>query len=333
MFRKRKSWLILFGILLPLLLTELGLRLVGYGMVRPELNFGVNMRSGLEAGRLELDRQVFWREAGGPPTQMHERLRLIRVGDPVPPKGDKYRIICLGDSCTRLSRQGWPYSLLLQEGLGLAYVEVFNASLEGYSSHQGLAWLRHHLLAYEPDLVIVYFGWNDHWRSTGRTDAEYAASLSTSHLRLFDLFRSQPDESPLRVSIDEFGANLQEIANLVERRGGQTLLLTAPSAISGESQERLRENGYLQFGDQAPRLHANYQQAVRLLDNEWDPQVLDVANIFAYISDPEILFYRDGIHLTDMGHIALAAVLVDHVRHHYLGDAAPVSHPAAVALV
>ncbi|MFH1843504.1 MAG: hypothetical protein ABIF77_09900, partial [bacterium] len=26
-------------------------------------------------------------------------------------------------------------------------------------------------------------------------------------------------------------------------------------------------------------------------------------------------------------------VLVDHVRHHYLGDAAPVSHPAAVALV
>lgn len=329
----KKSVLILVGILTPLIAGEIVLRLMDYGTVRPELNFGVHMQTDLAAGRFELDPELFWREAGGPATDAHRRLHIVRPGDPVPPKQGKFRIICLGDSCTRLSGSGWPYSILLEMALGPDRVEVFNASLPGYSSHQGLVWLRRQLLDYEPDLLIVYFGWNDHWRSTGVSDKEYAGRQATGHLRLLDLFRRQADEPALRVSPEDFAANLRQIADLVGRRGGQTLLVTAPSSLTFEGDRQLRLDGYMLPDDLSDVLHRQYRQVVKSLEDEVDPRVVDAANVFAFLSMSELLMYRDGVHLTDYGHLGLAAMLSDFIKHHYLGDSTPPGHPAAVALV
>src|SRR5207244_4303724 len=39
--------------------------------------------------------------------------------------------------------------------------EVLPLAVPGYSSHQGLAWLRRDLAGLRPDLVTLCYGWND----------------------------------------------------------------------------------------------------------------------------------------------------------------------------
>jgi lysophospholipase L1-like esterase len=328
----KKVALILGGLLAPLLLAELGLRLAGYGMVRPELRFDMATRSGLESGRLVSDNDLFWRDPGGPPSEAERTMRLIRVGDAVPPRNGKLRIIVLGDSCSRLSVRGWPYSVLLERSLDPQRVEVFNASVPGYSTHQGLIWLRKQLLDWQPDLVIVYFGWNDHWRSTGLTDRQYAATLSPAHLRLASLLRRRPEPPPLRVPLADFRDNLRALAEAVTRSGARALFLTAPAHLVPENIGRLRQNGYLLSGDDAGTLHREYTQAVRELDQGSGVRIFDAAEIFTAIDDPQILLHRDGIHPTDVGHAVLAAVLGDAIAHADPGNPRPPSDPVVLGL-
>ncbi|MBN1671453.1 MAG: hypothetical protein JXR37_10495 [Kiritimatiellae bacterium] len=78
-----------------------------------------------------------------------------------------FRIISIGDS----SAFGWgvpqdkTYCAVLEQLLDQTSdgpdFEVLNAGVPGYSSWQGLQYLRRDLLAYKPDLVLVYFGLND----------------------------------------------------------------------------------------------------------------------------------------------------------------------------
>lgn len=89
------------------------------------------------------------------------------------------RIVCLGDSVTfgyrvpvswpnaplRVDPEAQPYPSLLEQRLRELNpdrsIEVVAMAVPGYSSHQGLAWLRHDIDRYDPDLVIACFGWND----------------------------------------------------------------------------------------------------------------------------------------------------------------------------
>ncbi len=77
------------------------------------------------------------------------------------------RIVCLGDSCTL----GWgaadshTWSAQLQQLLddwSPGQFQVINAGVSGFSSFQGLHYLKTRLLEYHPDMVIVSFNWNDH---------------------------------------------------------------------------------------------------------------------------------------------------------------------------
>jgi len=90
-----------------------------------------------------------------------------------------FRIVCLGDSVTfgyrvppvwperpRDFNPEWqPYPMLLETELREANpnrsIEVFPMAVPGYTSHQGLAWLRRDISYLQPDLVIASFGWND----------------------------------------------------------------------------------------------------------------------------------------------------------------------------
>src|SRR6185312_9432 len=90
-----------------------------------------------------------------------------------------YRIVCLGDSVTfgyrvpvvwpdkptEYDPEWLPYPMLLEKQLRVANpnrkVEVFPMAVPGYTSHQGLAWLRRDIGWLQPDMVIASFGWND----------------------------------------------------------------------------------------------------------------------------------------------------------------------------
>src|SRR5215813_2613518 len=94
-----------------------------------------------------------------------------------PPGG--IRIVCLGDSVTfgyRVpvvwpdkpnddNREWLPFPMLLEQQLRAANpgrtIEAITMAVPGYTSHQGMAWLRRDIDALQPDLLIVSFGWND----------------------------------------------------------------------------------------------------------------------------------------------------------------------------
>ena len=95
-----------------------------------------------------------------------------------PKKAGVFRIICLGVSVTFGYRvpvvwperpafePDWlPYPMLLEKRLKSANpqreIEVLTMAVPGYTSHQGLAWLKRDINWLEPDLVVASFGWND----------------------------------------------------------------------------------------------------------------------------------------------------------------------------
>jgi lysophospholipase L1-like esterase len=323
--------LVLLGTGLALLAVEIVLRATGFGAVRPQMAFDPNTRAVLRAGDVVVDKKLLWRESPPGPDDPERELHVIRVGDTPPPKTKKVRLLCLGDSCTRLAPGGLPYSRLIEEQLGPNEVEVFNASLPGYSSFQGLAWLRLQLLDYQAEVVIVYFGWNDHWRTTGFTDRELARRLAFWRPRILNLLQRPHHPAPRRVPLDEFTANLREIARLVAERGGKTVFVTAPYNLTPEAVQRHVENGYALPGEDVLFAHAKYVAAVRKLSEEPGARVVDAARIFPETHVLELLIMPDGIHPTSHGHQVLAAILADDIATHDMGEKNPQTNPVLLA--
>ena len=104
----------------------------------------------------------------------------IRYDKKIQKKNDKtFRILALGDSVTfgyripttwpenplNFDKQQKPYTFLLENKLSLAYpdkkIEVIPMAVPGYSTRQGLMWLKNDIDKYDPDIVMALFGWND----------------------------------------------------------------------------------------------------------------------------------------------------------------------------
>ena len=85
------------------------------------------------------------------------------------------KILFLGDSCTNTWVGNYPVKTVmkLKERHGVNMTPII-AGTPGYSTAQGVRWLPE-FLAHKPDVLVVYFGWNDHWFATsGIPDNEFA---------------------------------------------------------------------------------------------------------------------------------------------------------------
>jgi len=300
------------GVLAALLAAELVLRLAGYGAVVPELSFGVNARQGMERGALVAHPDLFW-TLPAPVSELDRALNAVNPARPLPPKGDRTRVLVLGDSCSRLSVRGLPYSAALQRRLGARY-EVLNAAVPGYSSYQGLAWLRLQLLEARPDVTVIYFGWNDHWRATGRTDVDLARRAAPGRLRLLDLLDRPADPAPLRVPLDDYRANLETMTAALREIGGRVVLVAAPEDISAGARAQLVRTGYLLPDDDPRDLHARYAEALRACAAAQDADLFSADELLRQVSLNQPLLHRDGIHPTDVGHEVLGAALALLIR-------------------
>jgi lysophospholipase L1-like esterase len=185
-------------------------------------------------------------------TLVSTNAQHLRHPRPVGPKrAGAFRIVCLGDSVTFGYRvplvdpprtddetRGQPYPRLLEDRLRAAHpgrdLEVIALAVPGYSSHQGLAWLRRDLGELRPDLVTTCFGWNDVGlrAATDRvampTDTLHTAlraaagqSQIVAHLALW--LRRPPAPAParlvLRVPIEEYVQNQLAIVELARGSG------------------------------------------------------------------------------------------------------------------
>ena len=183
-----------------------------------------------------------------------DRMRNPEV--PVERGPNDFRVLCLGDSITF----GWgvryeeAYPTLLAELLRKAQPEreihVLNSACSGYSAHQGLEMLERRGLKYRPDVVTIWFGWNDSVVWDGMTDAEHARLFAREHLLTFSatyrvlsyLLRRGAHESVEeerketrarlpRMPLDDYKARLREMVELARAnqispgRGAQVVLI------------------------------------------------------------------------------------------------------------
>jgi lysophospholipase L1-like esterase len=216
----------------------------------------------------EGDPLLFWRLQPGlrdvlwDMTRVTTNARGLRYARPVGPKPrGTFRILCAGDSVTFGFRvplvfasrpedrhpEWLPYPARLEKALRAANpgraVEVIPLAVPGYSSHQGLAWLRRDLAELQPDVVTLLYGWNDIGlrslpdRQAMKTDALSVTSravLSRSQA-LLHLWRwahrprggvAGPVGAQVpRVSREEFVENHRAMASLARRHGARVLVI------------------------------------------------------------------------------------------------------------
>jgi lysophospholipase L1-like esterase len=292
-------------VVLTLGAAEVVLRVTGFGIIKPGMNFGVNTREALDRGRFLYDPDLFWKLAPTPEAP----LRAAHPDEPLPPRARSRRILVMGDSCSRISTRRPPYSAVLERMLGGGPVEVWNAAVPGYTTWQGRVWLEQQLIDLEPEVAVVYYGWNDHWRATGITDRDYAGRLGGNWLRLGLLIRGPPDPPPLRVPEPDYHDNLTAIVERLEARGTRVILVAAPYHLTPEAKDRLVRTRYLLPGDDPVELHRRYLAMLRLVASENRVVVLDAASVFLALDRPRELLMRDGIHLTDDGHAVMAGMI------------------------
>jgi lysophospholipase L1-like esterase len=198
------------------------------------------------------------------------------------------RILCLGDSSTF----GWGVEesetfarqteAMLRASHPAANVQVVNAGIPGYSSHQGLRFLRDELLELEPDVLVVSFGFNDS-RSAATTDREQAEQRATVLGRLDALVSPlygyrllqlalgsgsaaslASQHKTLRVPIDDYRANLLEMLRIA--RANEIEAIFAPVVMPAEYRDALREvaeSEEVRLVDAMPTLVQSLQELTR----------------------------------------------------------------------
>jgi len=139
---------------------------------------------------------------------------------------DAFRIFCMGDSSVYAmevdSEEAYPSILekKLKEKVHGKKVEVINAGVPGYETLQGLILLKRKILKYDPDLIVISYGFNDYtFRKKGHEDDTFIGDfgykrylrLYTSKLMLYKLvkrfFYEDPTKKPMVPKI--FGADAE----------------------------------------------------------------------------------------------------------------------------
>jgi lysophospholipase L1-like esterase len=261
----------------------------------------------------QFDKELFWRFPGSSPS--------LEPGW----QDASIRIICLTDSVSVMYQgKGYPDILRTRLSGRLPHekIAVFNGGVPGYTSYQGLKWLRKELLAFDPNVLIVCFGWNDHSKSgNGVPDklqnpgpyltmarmSKHSALVSFllssgSKLREFD-----PNEPCLdtqrRVSPEDYQENLLAIADECRSRGIFLVMMTAPYLITGQSETWVP-------------VHRRYNEIVRRISKTSNMVLLDGFENFTTSPDLFIDPINDGCHYNWKG----AEQVAQHIAAVILGN-------------
>jgi len=229
------------SVILTLLLLELGAR-------RLHLRTGFFLQNAL-AGCVQrsalLEKELVPRCTG---RMQQVSLQTNRLGMRGPELRDdgSVRILGLGDSCTFGWNvdvdQAYPAVLerLVNRRPGSARYQVLNAGVPGYTSYQGLLYLRERGLALDPTIVVIGFGFNELFRTGDDATRIARARLLLPLLRLDDLLledstlyrwlrwqlrTTEIRDLGYRVTPDQYGENLRTMVRLTRAHGARPLLL------------------------------------------------------------------------------------------------------------
>jgi len=232
-------------------------------------------------------------------------------------KPDQCKVLCLADSVTVMNAgRGYP-DLLARKVMerGGPAVSVFNGGVPEYSSYQGRVYLERELARYKPDVVVIHFGWNDHWESPNRMTDASRGSTSTAlekiysaagHFRIFrwiqrTLALRRP--SMVRVPPEDYLANLSSMAKFASSWGGRPIMVTAPA---------------LQREEQWAPIHLRYQEITREAATQSGALLLDLADSFGQKPEMYLNPATDPCHFSALGEDLTASLLADLIVIHGL---------------
>lgn len=176
--------------------------------------------------------------------------------DPNLHNDDETKVMILGDSCAF----GWgildyrlTFQSILEESLGEQPGEfkVYNFSQPGYSSSQGKVVFNRWFSEVNPNLLIIYFGWNDIWETPLLTDNQYLNLLQFTHspplrwiqktntyLAFESLYQtyiikpssqhSQINNKNVRVPMEDAIANFKTFVTVANERDTEVILILPP---------------------------------------------------------------------------------------------------------
>ncbi len=322
------SWLVTWGFFIGLegILSLAGVEKEATSpiVIRGEEELDSTPKPGDE--KVIMDPELLWRFAPG---REWAGIRINSLGfrdqefTADKPAGTR-RVIAMGDSCTA---QGMPpYSVLLHMLLQTDHPtpepwHAYNTGVFGYSSIQGLRQFQITVRHFQPDVVTLYYGWNDHWlykkpdhmRMAVRLNPWRAAlTEALQKKRLFGVLaraarqtgghdiaaeEAHTDGLVLRVPPELYRATLTQFVNEIRAAGAVPLLITAPSRSLTKSAVKGRTIRSIEEGN---RTHAEYVAITREVAESTGAHLLDLA---AIMESPEYdsLFSADGIHFEQPG--------------------------------
>jgi lysophospholipase L1-like esterase len=265
-----------------------------------------------------------------------------------------YRIFALGDSCT-FGDGYWAraYPAMLERLLNAANLgmrfEVINAGIEGYNSEYALARVKSELLAYDPDMVVIYVGWNDLMKvnpasaaATGRYSG-LARSIERSYLLkayrklLFFYFRPlimspKPGGDVAELHAFDgfvplaFQANLSSIVEILQKKRVQPVLLTLPTVVDPTmtAEDVTRQHVVFPYYagsysvDRFLSLHRAYNRVIRSTSARYHVPLVDMDVTFN-AHDKSDLFW-DTMHPSHKGHVLVARSIFETLRTLRLRD-------------
>lgn len=244
----------------------------------------------------------------------HDPYLFWRLKDVQPEYSDGARRIMVLTDSVSVMYEGRGYPDLLQTRLTQLYpeerLEVFNGGVPGYTSFQGLRYLQSELLDYRPELVVICYGWNDHWASNnGLPDKEQLTAGGSllarlSFLRSVRLVTSLARQRQqqhydkrgevLRVGPVDYRRNLGQMIELCTNRGIRVVLMTAP---------------YYRLNETVLQRHQHYNQTVRDLADQYGVVLYDPVALFVGRQELFIEPAEDPVHYNWQGATIVADAL------------------------
>lgn len=338
----KKIFLFIFVMALSLGAAEIVLRMVAEN--RPNIVFkalGDHMKTvHLEFFNdvIENDPETIWRLAPHKvlPPELPGVRGLISNGDglredhEIPrekPRG-QIRILFAGDSCTfgfgMMHDQSYVdiTEKMLRKRFPGVNVECINAGVPGYTMMQGWRYIESYGIEYNPDLIVVQFGWNDSKKWTSRDDLETyedrknaapPSFLAHSEIcrQLWFRIHHPPDrEEPVyRVNTNEYLMMMDRIHKLADQRRVEFLPIVWPVLKNFEFTNSVQLTEYQKitysWGSKAKRFGPDLRDGFIDLIPAFQQALFNNATLQE--------LFMDGVHVWPQANELIAKAIVDYL--------------------
>lgn len=205
-------------------------------------------------------------------------------------------------------------------------IEVYNLGVFGRTSFEETYDLKNNFLQFEPDLIIVYDGWNDLYQNFNRFEEGKTTSFTTDFSKIFNILKRNYatlqvtfkiidhlpiqktdvilDSENMQIKADAWVENWNEICQIGKQENFDVVIFLQPILGTGNKPLSNWENYKLELqGHTSVVPYYNYLQEKIPILNSKCLAAFDISEIFNDVDEP--VYYTMG-HMNDFGNSIVA---------------------------